>query len=163
MPEWQNPLGLDARKSADEFITRGRMAAGRSSRRRAPALMREKRMPRGLDETDHSPDGEAEALARLTEHERALDRRLEESDREAKALLAEADREAERLREKATAELGEAVERLRREHAGELARALAIIHEETQRRSQAVRLQAEVNRERALAWLASRVTGRDPP
>jgi vacuolar-type H+-ATPase subunit E/Vma4 len=91
-----------------------------------------------------------------------LDRRLEEAGREAKALLAEANQEAERLKERAKAELGEAVERLRREQAGELARALAAVQEETERRSQALRHQAELNREQALAWLVSRVTGRDP-
>ncbi len=120
-------------------------------------------MPRGRDEGDHSPNGEAEALVRLREHEHELDRRLEEARQKAKGLLAEAGQEAERLKERAEAELVEAVELLRQEQAREIERALAAIQEEAGRRGQALRRQAELNRERVLAWLIPRVTGRDAP
>jgi vacuolar-type H+-ATPase subunit H len=120
-------------------------------------------MPRRGDEDAHSANGEAEVLARLREHEHELDHRLEEAQREAEALLAEAGREAESLKESARAELSEAVERLRQEQAREVAQALAAIQEETRRRGQALRHQAALNREQALAWLVSRVTGRDRP
>jgi hypothetical protein len=55
-----------------------------------------------------------------------------------------------------------AVERLRQEQARELTRALAAVQEETARRCEALRRQADLNRERVLVWLTSRVTGRDP-
>ena len=40
---------------------------------------------------------------------------------------------------------------------------VAEIREETERRSEVLRRQAERNRERALAWLLSRVAGGDTP
>ena len=120
-------------------------------------------MPRGGEKSGHSPNGEAEALVRLGEHEQELDRRLEEARQEAERLLAEAGEEAKRLKERAEAELLEAVERLREEQTRKVERALAAIQEETGRRGRALRHQAERNRERVLAWLISRVTGRDQP
>jgi vacuolar-type H+-ATPase subunit H len=120
-------------------------------------------MPRRGDEGEHSADGEEEALLGLRQHEQELDRRLAEARNEAKDLLDEAAREAECLQERAKAELAEAVTRLRQEQAQELERAVAAIHEDAGRRRQALSLQAALNRERVLAWLLARVTGRDPP
>lgn len=120
------------------------------------------RMRRGGDEGNRSQNGEVEALARLREHEHELDRRLDNARQDAKELLAEAGREARRLKERAETELLGAVERLRQEQARELTRALAAVQEETARRCEALRRQADLNRERVLVWLTSRVTGRDP-
>ena len=106
---------------------------------------------------------EAEALARLREHERELDRQLEDARREAAAREAEARQGAEALREHAEAELVEKVERLRQEASRELERALADLRTETGRKVEAVCRQAELNRERTLAWLLSRVAGRGTP
>jgi V/A-type H+-transporting ATPase subunit G/H len=110
-----------------------------------------------------SPLDETESLARLGEHERELDRKLEEARQEAKEILARARQEADRLRERAEAELADGVERLRQERSRELERALAVIRQETGQRSEAVRGQAESNRERVLTWLLARVAGRDAP
>lgn len=106
---------------------------------------------------------EAEALARLREHERELDRQLEDARREAAGRETEARQGAERLRERAEAELVEEVERLRQEASRELERALADLRAETGRKVEAVCRQAELNRQRTLAWLLSRVAGRDTP
>jgi vacuolar-type H+-ATPase subunit H len=120
-------------------------------------------MPQREDEGDRSPDGEAEALVKLREHEHDLDCRLEDARREAEAILAEVRREAERLKERAKAELRGAVERLHQEQARQVEQALAAIQEENRRRGRALRHQAELNREQAVAWLVSRVTGSDLP
>lgn len=104
---------------------------------------------------------EVESLARLGEHERELDQKLEQARQEAKGSLAEARQEADRLRARAEAELAEAVEILRQEHAQGLELSLATIREETGRRTETVRRQAERNRGAVLAWLLSRVVGRD--
>ena len=107
--------------------------------------------------------GEAEALARLREHERELDRQLEDARQEATGRETQARQGAERLRESAEAELIEEVERLRQDASGELERALADLRTETGRKVEAVCRQAELNQERAVAWLLSRVAGRGTP
>jgi vacuolar-type H+-ATPase subunit H len=104
---------------------------------------------------------ETESLARLGVHERELDRRLEEAREEAKGTLAQARQQADRLRRSAEAELAEAVESVRRERARELEEALAAVRQEGRLKQESVRRQAELHRERALAWLLSRVAGRD--
>jgi len=106
---------------------------------------------------------EAEALARLREHERELDRQLEDARQEAAGRETEARQGAERLRQSAEAELSKEVERLGLEASGELERALADLRTETGRKVEAVSRQAELNRERTVAWLLSRVAGRDTP
>ena len=106
---------------------------------------------------------EAEALARLREHERELDRQLEDARQEVAGLMAEARQEAERLRESAEAELLQEVERLQQEASRELERALGAVRDETRRRVEVLCHQAEQNRAPALAFCLSRVTGRDTP
>jgi vacuolar-type H+-ATPase subunit H len=109
------------------------------------------------------PPDEAEALARLREHERELDRRLEDARGEVAGLLAEARQAVERLREDGAAELRQEVERLRQEASRERQRLLAGVRDETGRRIEALREQAARNRDEALAWLLSRVAGRVAP
>lgn len=106
---------------------------------------------------------EAEALARLREHERELDRQLEDARQEATGLLVEARRAAEHLSEEAEAALREEVEHLRQRASRDLESALAAVQDETGRRIEALRREAERNREQALAWLLCRVAGRDTP
>jgi len=108
-----------------------------------------------------APD-ETDALARLREHEGALDRQLEKARAEAAALLAEARAEADRLRD-VEAELAEQIDRLRREVEAELEAAVAARRDETARRIAALREVAARNRERALEWLLARVAAREKP
>ncbi len=120
-------------------------------------------MPREGHEAKDLPNGEAEALARLREHEQELDRRLEEARQEAEGVLAGARQEAKRLKERAEAELLGEVEHLCQEQRRQVAQALVAMQGEAERRGQALRHLAELNRERALTWLISRVAGRDRP
>ena len=82
---------------------------------------------------------------------------------EAAALVDEARQAAEALRAQAETELHEEVEHLREEASRILERALADTRDETGRRIEALRRQGERNQEQAVAWLLSRVTGRDTP
>ena len=104
-------------------------------------------------------EDEFEALAGLREHERELDQQLEDARQEAARLLAAAQQAAEHLKQESEAELLEEVQRLRREAGVDLAHALAAVKDETARRSDALGQTAERNRERAVVWLLSRVTG----
>jgi vacuolar-type H+-ATPase subunit H len=106
---------------------------------------------------------ETEALAGLREHERDLDRQLEGARQEAAKLLAEARQAAERLGEEAECKLRQEVKRLREEASRDLERALAAARDETGRRIEALRREAGRNQETALAWLLSRVVGKDEP
>jgi vacuolar-type H+-ATPase subunit H len=114
-----------------------------------------------MEETD-SLD-EAEALAKLREHERELDRQLESARQQAAGLLAEARQTAERLSGEADSALREEVERFRQDASRDLERSVAATHDETGRRIEALRHEAGRNREQALTWLLSRVVGRDTP
>ena len=106
------------------------------------------------------PRGAEEIIQRLREHELALDRRVEEARSRAREILAGARAEAERLKEEAKVELAQEVEALRREKAREMEAALLAAREETAVKMETLRRRAEANRERALAFLLLRVTGR---
>ena len=101
---------------------------------------------------------EAAALARLREDELALDVQLEEARREAQTRLARARDESERLKTDADVQLAQEVETIRADRARELDLAIAAVHGEIESRVSALRRRAEVNRERAVAFLLTRVT-----
>jgi len=111
--------------------------------------------------TDFTAQDELEALARLREDERALDDQLEGARMAVAQIVAEARQSAESLKQETELRLTDETARLRRDAASELEKTLETVRDETQRRSEALRLTALHNRERALAWLLSRVTGRD--
>jgi vacuolar-type H+-ATPase subunit H len=106
---------------------------------------------------------EAEALAKLKAHERALDRQLEDARQDAARILAEARAAAVRLKDVGEVELREAIERLRHEAAKDRERQLSVVHDETARRIEVLRHRVGQNRESALAWILSRVEGGETP
>lgn len=106
---------------------------------------------------------ELEALTKLREHERELDQQLEDARQEAAQRLAGARQAAEQLKQEAEAELSAHVMELRQQAACELEHAVSAVRAETTRRSQALHEAAVRNRDRALAFVLSRVTGSDGP
>jgi F0F1-type ATP synthase membrane subunit b/b' len=115
----------------------------------------------GSDQLSPGSD-DTEALARLREHERELDRQLEDARQKAADLIAQAQQEADRLRENAAAELRQEIERLRQQASADLERAVAAARQETSRKIDELRQQAERRKEPTLGWLVGQVLGKEP-
>ena len=111
----------------------------------------------------HMLDDEEKALEGLGEEERRLDQQIEQVRQEAETIVARAREEAIRRGEAAAVELVEQVERLRQQRRRELEQTLGSIREDGERQVESVRRRADSNRERALAWLLSKVAGGDEP
>jgi V/A-type H+-transporting ATPase subunit G/H len=128
---------------------------GASSDRSRPARSEDTPLTQTLDEE--------RALEGLEEEERRLDQRIERVRAEARAIVARAREEADRRARTAAAELAAEVERLRDQRRRELEQALASMREDTARQVETLRRRAESNREHAVVWLLSKVTGEDEP
>jgi vacuolar-type H+-ATPase subunit H len=105
---------------------------------------------------------DTEALAKLREHERELDRQLEEARQKAADLMVKAQQEADRLREDAATDLRQEIERLRQQASAELEQALTAVRQETSRKIDELRRQSDRRMDSTSGWLVSQVLGKEP-
>jgi F0F1-type ATP synthase membrane subunit b/b' len=109
------------------------------------------------------PSGAAEVLRGLLKLEVALDSQLERARQRTQEILDSTRRETDRMREEAKVKLAAEVESLRQAGAGDLEAALEAMRGESELRIGALRRKAEANRDRAVAFILLRVTGREAP